>query len=143
MPPTQDAGESVLGLARAGLEAERDPEVRRALERVLVHGGDVNAALGDLTPGQAEFYGPGARYLESLVSETCKALTGEGELVANLEDQRRNLLNNAAVGLGIGAGLISSTTGLPLAVGTLVFLYLLPIGIRSGCGAWENRSAGE
>jgi hypothetical protein len=141
MLPMHDSGESVLGLARAGMEADEDPEVRRALERVLAHGGDIRAALADLSPAQAQFYGPGARYLESLVTETCKALTGEGEIVAKLEEQRRTLLGNTAVGVGIGAGLVSSTTGLPLAIGTLVFLYLLPIGIRAGCGAWESRSS--
>ncbi|CAN5646840.1 hypothetical protein BH23GEM7_BH23GEM7_11290 [soil metagenome] len=133
------AQETILKVARAQASAGGDPEVSQAMARVLAHGGDLSQALADLAPEQAQFFGPGKRFLESLVEETCHSLTGEGEIIAKLEEQRQSLLSNAAVGVGVGAGLISGATGLPVAIAAIVLLYLVPIGVRAGCRTWEQR----
>jgi hypothetical protein len=133
--PQQDVIMQIVG-SQGG--AVQDPEVARAVERVRIHGGDLSLALADLTGEQAQF-GAMSRFLERLVDQTFEALVGKDEIIDRLEEQRRSLLGNVAVALSVGAGIVGTATGLQAAIATIVFLYLIPIGVRAAYEAWKGR----
>lgn len=131
-------------VARAQAPVEVDPEVSRALAQVLEHGGDLGLALIGLVPERAEYFGPGKRFLQALVDQTFDALLGEEELIERLEAQRRSVLGQVvAGGVTVAATLISTVSGLQVAAAAVVFLYLVPIGVRAAYDTWKARQEGD
>lgn len=142
------AREQILEVARANAGKESDPEVARVLDIVLAHGGDLSLTLSDLFAEPSQF-GTGGRLLDNLVDQTFEALLGDEELVDRLEQVRRKLLGSASLviagtgGVGAAALWISSATGLQVVAAAVVFLYLLPIGVRAAFETWKTRGDSE
>ena len=136
---TYSDANAILQVASAYASQEGDhPDVAAALDRVVVCEGDLTQALADLA-GTPEQFGPVTDFLERLVDQTFAALLGKEELVEQLETHRKSVVGKAVTGIGVGAGIISGVTGLQVVFATIVFLYLVPIGVRAAYDTWLAR----
>jgi hypothetical protein len=130
--------EQILSVARSQMPLEDDEAVVTAMEALLAHNGDAEMALRDLG-GAPEFFGRG-RFMEALVDQTFQALLGKEELIERLEAQRRSVAGNVvAGGITAAATLLSTASGIQVAIAAVVFLYLIPIGVRAAFDTWKER----
>ena len=117
-----------------------DPAVGEAMAQVVRNDGDLSRALNALAGEQAQF-GKMDGFLDRLVEQTFEALLGKDELIEKLETQRRSVVGKVVAGIGVGATLISAASGLQITFAAIVFLYLVPIGVRAAFDQWtEKRS---
>ena len=125
--------ELILRVAAQYAATGTDADVVRAAGRVAVRAGDLERALEDLMPMEAQF-GPRA-LLERLKNEACTALLGEKDLVPRLEDLRKQVIGNAVGQVATATALLSGLTGWQTPVAVIVFLYMVPVGVRAICAA--------
>ena len=119
-------------------DATSDPAVAEAMMQVVSSGGDLSTALNALA-GENTQFGRMDGLLDKLVDQTFQALLGKNELVEQLETQRRSVVGKVVAGIGVGAGLISAASGLQIAFAAIVFLYLVPIGVRTAYDQWVEQ----
>ena len=109
--------------------------VTATVQSYLRHAGDLDKVVIDIAAPPDQF-GVGS-FLKSLVDETFEALLGKDELIDRLEEARRSFSGAVATSVLAGAGVIAGATGLTISASTIVFLYLLPIGVRAAYREWE------
>lgn len=128
--------EVILRIAMHYAATGTDADAVRAAGLVAAHGGDLAHALADLVPTTARF-GPGT-LLDRLKTEACAALLGEKDLIPRLEDLRNQVIGNAVGQVATAAALLSGLTGWQTPVAVIVFLYMVPIGVRAVCAPSEQ-----